>query len=321
MKKLTSRIAVLACAGAALLSSCAQMFSGPTAADMRPSYVAMETNSGRILYAANPNERRPIGMLANVANAIVVLDWVKSKNVSMDTVLIVPAAACQWPATNLLRLRPGDRITLRDALHSTIMWDDSASAATLAHACGATLSLVDAEGAFIAQMNQMAAAIGMNATRFKGSNGAVVSLASARDLALMGMYAIEKPAFKGISSKRTHTATITDAWGRARQVIITNSNRMLAYDNVDGVKAARSQTAGSCLIATSTRTSVKMNDPRTGKPATYGQRLLVVVAGERSSEQRYKTATGLLRDGWSAWEDWQRSNDFTDHSKFIILPH
>ena len=136
MKKLTSRIAVLACAGATLLSSCTQMFSGPTAANMRPSYVAMETNSGRILYAANPNERRPIGMLANVANAIVVLDWVKSKNVSMDTVLIVPAAACQWPATNLLRLRPGDRITLRDALHSTIMWDDSACATAAAIACG-----------------------------------------------------------------------------------------------------------------------------------------------------------------------------------------
>ena len=93
MKKLTTRIAGLFCAGAALLSSCVQMFNGPTAANMRPSYVAMETNSGRILYAANPNERRPIGMLANVANAIVVLDWVNSKNVSMDTQIVVPAVA------------------------------------------------------------------------------------------------------------------------------------------------------------------------------------------------------------------------------------
>ena len=321
MKKLTTRIAGLFCAGAALLSSCVQMFNGPTAANMRPSYVAMETNSGRILYAANPNERRPIGMLANVANAIVVLDWINSKNVSMDTQLVVPATACQWPATNLLHLRPGDRISLRDALHSTIMWDDSASAATLAHACGSTLSMIDPEGAFIAQMNQMAAAIGMNHTRFKGSNGAVVSLASTRDLALMGMYAIEKPAFKGISSKRTHTATITNAWGQARQVTITNSNRMLAYDNVDGVKAARSRSAGCCLIATSTRTSVKLTDPRTGKPATYGQRLLVVVAGMPTSEKRYKMATNLLRDSWGTWEKWQRANDFADHSKFIILPH
>lgn len=317
MKKLKSRIALLLTAGAALLSSC----SMPVASDMTPSYVAMETNSGRILYAANPNERRPIGMLANVATAIVVLDWVNSKGVSMDTILSVPEAACQWPGSNLLHLRPGDRIPLRDALHSTIMWDDSASATTLAYACGSTLSMLDPEGAFIAQMNQMAAAIGMNATRFKGSSGATVSLASTRDLALMGMYAIEKPAFKGISSKKSHVATITDIYGRPRQVSITNSNRLLAYDNVDGVKAARSRSAGCCLIATSTRSSVKMVNPATGKPATYGQRLLVVVAGMPTSEQRYSTATNLLRDSWKTWEEWQRSNDFTDHSKFIILPH
>ena len=321
MKRLTPRFAALLCAGAALLSSCTQVFSGPTAADMQPSYVAMETNSGRILYAANPNERRPIGMLANIATAIVVLDWVNSSHVSMETQLTVPAEACQWPTTNLLHLRPGDRISLRDALHSTIMWDDSACATTLAYACGSTLSMIDPEGAFVAQMNQMAAAIGMNATRFKGSNGAVISMASTRDLALMGMYAIEKPAFKGISSKKSHTATITSAYGQARQAVITNSNRLLAYDNVDGVKAARSRSAGCCLIATSTRTSVKLTDPRTGKPATYGQRLLVVVAGMPTSEKRYKMATNLLRDSWGTWEKWQHANDFADHSKFIILPH
>ncbi len=321
MKRLTPRIAVLACAGLTLLSSCTQMFSGPTAADMKPSYLAMETNSGRILYAANPNERRPIGMLANIATAVVVLDWVNTSNVSMETQLTVPESACQWPTTNLLHLRPGDRLSLRDALHSAIMWDDSACAATLAHACGSTLSSMDPDTAFVAQMNRMAAAIGMNATRFKGSHGAIVSLASTRDLALLGMYAIEKPQFKGISSKKSHTATITNAYGQVRTAVITNSNRLLAYDNVDGVRAARSRSAGCCIIATSTRTSVKMTDPRTGKPATYGQRLLVVVAGAPTSEQRYKTATNLLRDSWSTWEDWQRSNDFSNHAQFIILPH
>ena len=318
MKRLNSLIAVFVCAGAALLSSC----TGVRTADrMRPSYLAMETNSGRVLYAANANERRPIGMLANIATAVVVVDWVNSHNVSMETMLTVPVSACQWPATNLMKLRPGDRLTLRDALHSAIMWDDSACAATIAHACGSSLSASAPEGAFIAQLNQMAKAIGMNATRFKGTNGAVISYASTRDMALLGMYAIQKPQFKGISSKKNHTATITNLYGQKRQVLITNSNRLLAYGNVDGVRAARSKSAGSCLIATSTRSSVKMVDPRTGKPATYGQRLLVVVVGMPTSEKRYATASNLLRDGWKAWEKWQRSNDFSNHSQFIILPH
>ncbi|MDO5471778.1 MAG: hypothetical protein Q4F35_00430 [Akkermansia sp.] len=321
MKKLITRFAGLMCVSAAMLSSCTQMFSGPTAAQMKPSYLAMETNSGRILFSQNPNERRPIGMLTNIATALVALDWANARNVSMETELTVPAQACQWPDTNLLHLRPGDRISLRDALHSAIMWDDSACATTLAYACGSTLSSIDPEGAFVAQMNQMAATIGMNATRFKGSNGAVISMASTRDLALMGMYAIEKPAFKAISSKRNHTATVRSGYGQLRQVQIINSNRLLAYDNVDGVRAARSKSAGCCLIATSTRNSVKMTDPRTGQPATYAQRLLVVVAGMPDSDSRYKTATGLLRDSWKPWEEWQKANDFADHSKFIILPH
>lgn len=318
MKRLTTRIAGLACVGAALLSACTGV---RTAADMKPSYLAMETHSGRILYAANPNERRPIGMLANIATAVVTIDWVNSGNVSMETMLTVPVSACRWPATNLLKLQPGDRISLRDALHSAIMWDDSACAATLAHACGSSLSTMDPNGAFVAQMNQMAQTIGMNATRFKGNNGAIISLASTRDLALLGMYAIEKPQFKGISSKKSHTATITNAYGQTRQVLITNSNRLLAYANVDGVRAARSKSAGCCLIATSTRSSVKLTNPRTGQPSTYGQRLLVVVAGMPTSQERYSTATNLLKDGWTAWEKWQRSDDFSNHAQFIILPH
>lgn len=319
MNKLSNKIAVLFCAGAAWLNSCTQIDTTPTAAEMQPSYVAMETNSGRILYAANPNEKRPVGMLANIASSLVVLDWINARNINLDTQLTVPASACQWPATNLLHLQPGDRISLRDALHSAIMWDDSACASTMAYACGATLSQTDPDGAFIAQMNQLARTIGMNATRFKGSNGSVISYASARDMALMGTYAIEKPAFRAISSKRSHTAAVTGASG-IRNVVITNSNSLLANGNVDGVRAARSVSAGACVIATAKRASVKRTNPHTGQPATYAQRLLVVVLGMPSGQQRYKVAADLLRDGWGAWEEWQTTSDLTDASKFIILP-
>lgn len=319
MNKLPLKLAGIFCAGSALLSSCTQIDTAPTAAEMQPSYVAMETNSGRILYAANPNEKRPVGMLANIATALVALDWINARGINLDTQLTVPAAACQWPATNLLHLRPGDRISLRDALHSTIMWDDSACATTIAVACGSTLSATDPEGAFIAQMNQLARTIGMTATRFKGSNGSVISYASARDMALLGMYAIEKPSFEAICSTRSYQATISSAAG-TRQAQITNSNSLLANGTVDGVRAARSISAGACVVATAKRASVKRTNPLTGQPATYAQRLLVVVMGMPTGQQRYKVASDLLRDGWGAWESWQATSDLSDSSKFIILP-
>lgn len=281
----------------------------------QPSYLAMETYSGRILYTGNPNERRPIGMLANIATALVVIDWMNMKNISMDQVLTVPAAACQWAKTNLMSLAPGDRITLRDALHSAIMWDDSACAITLAHACGMTIDPSRPEASFVNQMNQMGRTIGMKSTHFKGPSGAVVTYSDTYDMAKLGIYAMLKPIFRNICNKRSYVATVNGS----RSVTITNSNSLLGNASVDGVRAARSATAGACLVASAQRASVKLLNPRSGNEDTYPQRLLIVILGAHSSESRYKVASLLLRDSWKAWEDWQKTGDFSDLSKFIIL--
>lgn len=281
----------------------------------KPSYMAIETYSGRILYTGNPNELRPIGMLANVATALVVLDWIEHSKVDMNRIITVPASACRWPQTNLLHLKPGDRITLRDALHSAIMWDDSACAASLAHACGSTINPNDPEGAFVMQMNQMARTIGMRTTWFKGSSGAVITQSDTHDMARLGIYALQKQRFLSICSQRSYVATVNGT----RTVTILNSNNLLG-ESVEGLRAARSANAGACLLLTARRPSVKLKNPRTGKEDTYPQRLLIVVLGAHSSESRYKIASLLLRDSWKAWEEWQQKNDFSNPYQFILLP-
>ncbi len=316
MKKVSTILAGLAAAAvAALTCSCSQMASSG-----KPSYVALETFSGRVLYASNSDERRPIGMLANIATAVVALDWIAARSVPMDTMLIVPRSATQWPRTNLMKLQAGERISLRDALHSTIMWDDSACAATLAHACGLAIDRDSPDSAFTRQLNKLTSTLGMYATHFKGTNGSVVSKSTARDMALLSIYAIQKPLFQSISAKASHVATIESGMGGLRQVTINNSNRMLGAQGVDGVRAARSASAGCCLAASAKRPSVKRHNPQLGKESTYPQRLLIVILGMQSSEARYKLAQGFLRDGWAAWDKWQQGYDFSDKSKFITLP-
>lgn len=316
MNRLTTGIYMTFCAAAALLSSCSQTNSYPSPLKQAPSYVAIETNTGRVLYSSHSNEKRPIGMLANIACALVVLDWAESRGISMDTRLVVPQEACLYPKTNLLHLRPGDRIPLRDALHSAIMWDDSTCAATMAYACGQTISNTDPTGSFVAQMNQLARTIGMTSTRFKGSHGSIISLSTARDMALLGTYAIQKPSYQAICSKTSYWATVNGT----RTVGITNSNRLTGQSSVDGVKAARSASAGACLVVSSTRPSVKRTNPLNGQPATYAQRLLVVLIGMHSSRDRYKAAHDLLRDSWGEWDEWIKTADTSEPNKFIILP-
>lgn len=319
MKNILKSFCLLAAAvGSVLQNSC----TGYVTPDQTtPSYVALEVHSGRILYSSNANERRPIGMLSNLATATVVLDWVRAHNVDLNRMITVPQEAVRWQRTNLLKLRPGESLTLRDALYSALLWDDSACATTAAFACGQVLSESDPEGAFISEMNKLALRLGMTSTRFKGSNGAVITQSTARDMALLGMYALTKPEMLAITSQCYVTANVYSPQG-VRTATIRNNNRLLPSANsVDGLKVARSRSAGSCLMVTNSRASVKRTNPTNGQPGTYGQRLLVVMLGMPDGSVRDRTAAKFLANGWDAWDAWLPTNDYQDRSKFIILPN
>ena len=311
LKACTAAAALVA---GALLSSCSQnMFE--TQAPASPSYVALEANTGRILFSENSNAKRPIGMLANLANAAVAMDWIQSQNVDMNRMVTVPQEATQWQHTNLLGLQAGDSISIRDALYATVLTDDSAAATTLAYACGSALGSSDPVSAFVTQMNRMAKSLTMYSTYFKGCHGAVVSQSSARDMALLSMYVANNPSLLAICSM--HHATVHVNGTRAVQ--LTNGNRLLS-DSVDGLKVASSKSAGSCIMATSRRSSVRRMNPTIGTQSVYAQRLVAVILGMPSSQERYNTAAKFLRDGWNAWEQWVTTYDLKDQTKFLTLP-
>lgn len=320
MNKALTYLCALGAAVSSMLTSCSHQ-EIMTPEKTTPSYVALEVNSGRVLYSSNSNLKRPIGMLTNLATAVVVMDWVKAYQVDMNRLITVPAGAVTWQRTNLLRLRAGDSISVRDAIYSALMWDDSACATTLAYACGSNLSTSNPEGAFIAQMNNLARRLGMTSTVFKGTNGAVITQSSARDMALLGMYAINDTDLMAITAQTGCIVTIHTPSGTRRQTIRNNNKLLSGSGHVDGLKVGQSRSAGSCLMVTARRASVKRINPATGKEATFAQRLLVVMLGMPSSNTRYKEAARFLRDGWNAWDAWLPTNDYLDRTKFIILPN
>ena len=310
MKTINNYVAAAGAVLCAMLTACTDMENPST-----PSYLAMEANSGRILFSSNTNAKRPIGMLANIANAAVAMDWIESQQVDRNRQITVPKEAMRWQHTNLLGLKPGDTISIRDALYATVLTDDSAAAATLAHACGAAINPGNPEGAFINQMNRLAQSLGMYTTYFKGTNGAVVSYSSARDMALLSLYVTTSPSLLAICSMPSVNITVNGT----RQVALHNSNKLLST-SVDGIKVARSKSAGACALATSRRSSVRRTNPATGQVSVYAQRLITVVLGMPSSQERYNMSAKFLRDGWDAWEKWLPTNDIQDRNKFLLLP-
>lgn len=321
MTPLRIKAAVLGLAGL-LLSSCAGTVGQAPPQAPQPSYLALEVSTGRILYSSNANERRPIGMLANVATAAVVLDWVSQQNVSLDTLITAPMQVLEHPNTNLLGLVPGARLTLRDALYSALLWDDSSAAITLAYACGSVISPSDPIGAFTTQMNRLArGSLKMDSTVFKGPSGATISQSTASDMAVLSMYAIDNTTLRTICSQRSAQVSIYMPDGATKQRNVINTNRMLSSgEAVDGIKAARSQSAGCCLLATARRASIKLPNPLTGRDSTYAQRLLIVILGMPSPQQRYALANNFMRDGWQEWRNWQLTSDTSKREEFILMP-
>jgi D-alanyl-D-alanine carboxypeptidase len=137
----------------------------------------------------------------------------------------------------------------------------------------------------------------------------------------LGMYALLDTNLRNITSQHYVTANIYTRAGVRTQVIRNNNRLLNRKQNVDGIKVAQSRSAGSCLMVSSSRASVKRTNPTTGQPGTYGQRLLVVMLGMPSSNARYREAARFLRDGRNAWDAWLPTNDYQDRTKFIILPN
>ncbi|MFI3242715.1 MAG: hypothetical protein R3Y56_00515 [Akkermansia sp.] len=320
---LVSSVLALAC-----LSSCSSTtrlrnyFDNTKQAPSKPSYIALESNTGRVIYAFNANSRRKIGMLTNLATAAVIADWAVSRNIDMCSMMTVPAEALQWnqTGTNLLKLQVGDQISVRDALYSALLWDDSASAITLAYRCGMDIKHSNPIGGFVVQMNQLAARLGMHNTYFEAAHGATASRSTARDLALLSMYVQQKPAIQLITSQEAANCTIVQRTGAVRTVRVSNQNKLLAQNHdVDGLKATRSAESGGCLVASVRRPSIKRPDPKTGKELTYPQNMVIVILG-MGDQVRYRAANDFMKNGWSVWENWRATYDTSELNKFIILP-
>lgn len=295
----------------------------------RPSYLTMEAHSGRVLFASNAEEIRSISCLSQVATALVALDWMERRNVNLDQLITVPNAVQAITKTNPLGLRPGDRMTLRDAIVSTVLWADSASAYSVAYHVGSDLYRQfggsDPVSVFIGQMNALASGIGMTKTTFSSPHGLEMNGRTSRscavDLALLGMYAMQNKAFTFIASQAMRRCAVIRPTGPEAKTVV-NTNKLLAVAGVDGIKTANSRAAGPCVMASVTRPSVARVNPKTAREEKYPQRLIIVILGmrENGNDYRFTLARDMIKAGWAAWDEWQKSGDFKDRKDFIFFP-
>ncbi len=200
-------------------------------------------------------------------------------------------------------VREGERLPVRELLYGLLLPSGNDAAVAFAEHFGGRLKPApdapkadDAFARFIAEMNRVAGELGLRETHFENPNGlpAPTHRSSARDLARLARLALADPTLASVVSTRKHAGTLVDGGGKTREVVWTNTNRLLDVDGYDGVKTGTTQAAGTCLVASGRRGDDHL--------------IVVVLGGSSSPDSRYPDTRNLFRWAWQMRQKAAASN-------------
>lgn len=200
------------------------------------SAVLMDGDSGRVLYAKNAEEPRPIASITKLMTGLLAAETLTDLE---QTVTIRP----EWTGIEgtSLYLAPGETLTAKTLLYGLLLQSGNDAAVALAGLCaGETES-------FVAQMNRRAAALGMENTHFADPNGLSDEghYSTALDMAKLGAVCLENPVVKEIVSTRSVSLE-----GRS----LVNHNKLLwQYPGCIGMKTGYTHQAGRTLVSAAER--------------------------------------------------------------------
>ena len=275
------------------------------------TWVIADSTTGVVLDSSNARREVQIGSITKIATAMVVLDWAKAQGENLSQLATVPETVSALNSPNSIGLRPGDTITLRDALYAALMQSDNEAAETLAVHVGRQIGQgrtgKEASDFFVAQMNALARKLGMRNTRFLNPHGLddlerKLPYSTAGDVALLTNYAVSQTGFAFYTSQKERKISWKTAAAESPAYLLKNTNELLGADGVDGVKTGTTRRAGACVVISAAKPpdSKQVGDDHVIVP----RRLTIVVLGAPS---RFTVAKSLLARGWTLLDQWAQA--------------
>ena len=224
------------------------------------SALAVDAESGKILYQKNASEIRPIASITKLMTALVFLDYNPGWQKEFFTI------SSDRRNGNIVHLNPGEILTIKNLFYTALIASDNDAIIALVRSAG----LVEEE--FVAKMNAKAQDLGLKDTKFieptglnYGSQSNTFDIAKLLEAALQNeeikkVTGIDDYEFEVLNKERTKT----------RLVKITNTDRLLnSYLNVIGGKTGSLEEAGYCL-------AVKIKGEE-------NQEVIIIVLGSQSN--------------------------------------
>ncbi len=230
--------------------------------------VLVDSLSGTILYAKNPDLKLPPASTTKLITAMVALD-----KLGPDAETTVSKKAANTPSVEP-HLTAGRVISVRELLYLALMRSINGAAVALAEAAAGS------EQAFVSLMNKKAQSLGAKNTKFINASGLPgrKQHTTARDLAVLLKESLEYPLITEIIGTRLKVLDVDK-----KPVLLKNTNYLLWTDDDQiGGKTGYTRAARHCVVSASRK----------------GDRTLIVaLLGEPVRDHLWDDAKKLLDKG------------------------
>ena len=231
--------------------------------------------SNTVLSASGADEPVPPASLTKLMTAYVVFEALEAGKIHLDDEALVSKKAWRTGGSRMF-IDVNSHVRVDDLVHGMLIQSgNDASTALAEHVAGSV-------EAFVALMNDRAAALGMKSSVFKNPTGlpARGHVSSAHDMAILARAIISTfPKYYGLYAEREFSYN---------GITQHNRNALLSRDlGVDGMKTGFTDAAGYCIVSSAQRD---------------GMRLIAVVLGAKSPKIRNNAAQALLQYGFANFE-------------------
>jgi D-alanyl-D-alanine carboxypeptidase len=235
-------------------------------------YVLVDATTGRVLEHQEAFRKWYPASLTKLVTVYTTFRAIQAGQITLNTPVVMTKHSASQPPAKMY-LKPGDRMTLDNALKMMLVKSANDLAMAIAETVGGS------EDAFVARMNNEAARLGMTTSHFVNPNGLPKKgqYSTARDLAIISV-ALRRdfPQYAGYFSLEGFT-------NGAKQV--PNINLLIGrFDGADGMKTGFICASGFNQIGSATRN---------------GHTLVAVVLGANSLAERADDAADLLEKGFT----------------------
>jgi D-alanyl-D-alanine carboxypeptidase (penicillin-binding protein 5/6) len=283
------RVILFASAAAVLATTTAAPAAAPPFETPAKVAYLIDLSSGAVLLSKNADVRMPPASMAKMMTTNVAFELIKKNELSLSKMCTVrPETWQKWhgpAAGSTMFLSPNEQVSVENLLHGIVTLSGNDASVVLAECIAGT------EDAFANVMNENAQRLGLTGSHFGNSNGwpdEGRTYVTARDLATLARAEVENypELYKKFYSQTQFT------WGKTlgsgSDITQANRNPLLGrVPGADGLKTGHTDEAGYGF---------------TGSADQNGRRLIMVVAGLDSFNQRIEESVKLMQWGFNAWQ-------------------